>query len=172
HRLKQILLQEEPTKSVGHLPELMNDIKVIIQRETDNQKNAVVIQSDKLMEELSELLDQYTRYETITEYIESKTNQANQLRERIEESEHIASARINQQQLSELIDHVKLTSRKMLIDLMKESNVVKREPKPLSEKELYQTFFSQVDTIETEEDLEHAIDLLKEKLLKELQTHY
>lgn len=172
HRLKQILLQEEPTKSIGHLPELMNDIKIIIQRETDNQKSAVVIQSDKLMEQLRDLLDQYTQYETITEYIESRTNEANQLCQRIRESERIASARINQQQLGELVDFVKLTSRKMLKDLIKESDVVKREPKPLSEKELYQAFFSQVDTIETEEDLEHAINMLKGKLLKELQTHY
>src|SRR5699024_3644144 len=172
YHLKQILLQEEPTISIGQLPVLMSDIKEIIQQETEEQKNAVLIHANKLIEQLNELAEYYHQYDSIVKYIKEAAGDAVQLQGRIEESQRITSARINQHQLSELVDSIKTTSRNMLNELMQETDIVKREAKRLDKNELYHMFFSQVESIETEEELERAINLLKDKLLRELQTHY
>lgn len=124
------------------------------------------------MNELETLNDQYSEYETITEYIQLRTNKASQLYEKIKESERISSARINQQQLRELIDCTKVKTRQMLKELREESDAVKREPKVITERELYDSFFNQVDSIDSEEDLERAIESLKRNLIRELQTYY
>ncbi|ASF41331.1 hypothetical protein CEH05_20035 [Halobacillus halophilus] len=171
-RMKQILLQEEPTKDISQLPKLVDNLKNLIQDETNNQKQAVLVQSNKSMNELETLNDQYSEYETITEYIQLRTNKASQLYEKIKESERISSARINQQQLRELIDCTKVKTRQMLKELREESDAVKREPKVITERELYDSFFNQVDSIDSEEDLERAIESLKRNLIRELQTYY
>ena len=171
-RMKQILLQEEPSKDISQLPKLTDDLKNIIQEETDKQKQAVLVQSDKSMGQLKDLYEQYSQYETITAYIQSRIDRATQLYEKIKNSERISSARINQQQLGELVDSTKSKARQMLKEIREETDTVEREPKPITGKDLYDKFFSRVDTIETEEDLERAIDSLKRELLKELQTHY
>ncbi|WP_099159038.1 BREX system P-loop protein BrxC [Virgibacillus ndiopensis] len=171
-RIKQILLQEEPTKDISRLPELTNDLQNLIQEETEKQKQAVLVQSDKLIEAIEALFDQYSQYEPIVDYIKSRKEQAKQLHDKIEESERISSARINQQQLIDIVDSIKSKARNMLNELREESDTVKREPKTITEQELYNSFFSQVNTIETEEDLERAIESLKRSLIRELQTHY
>src|SRR5699024_527280 len=99
YHLKQILLQEEPTISIGQLPVLMSDIKEIIQQETEEQKNAVLIHANKLIEQLNELAEYYHQYDSIVKYIKEAAGDAVQLQGRIEESQRITSARINQQQL-------------------------------------------------------------------------
>lgn len=171
-RMKQILLQEEPTKDISRLPELTNQLKNLIQEETDKQKQAVLVQSDKSIKQLESLRDQYSQYETIIDYIQSISDRANQLYDKIKESERISSARINQQQLSELVELTRSKAREMLKELSKDTDTVKREPKTITEQELYDSFFSQVNTIESEEDLERAIESLKRSLIRELQTHY
>ncbi|WP_163530739.1 BREX system P-loop protein BrxC [Halobacillus ihumii] len=171
-RMKQILLQEEPTKDISQLPKLVVDLTNLIKEETNKQKQAVLVQSDKSMNELEILHEQYSEYETITEYIQSITNKASHLYEKVKESGRISSARINQQQLSELIDSTKVKVRQILKELREESDTVKREPKSITEQDLYDLFFSQVDTIDSEEDLEHAIESLRRNLIKELQTYY
>ncbi|GEL78689.1 BREX system P-loop protein BrxC [Tenuibacillus multivorans] len=171
-RIKQILLQEEPTKDISRLPELTNDLQNLIQEETDKQKQAVLVQSDKSIEAIEELLDQYSQHETIVDYIQTRKEQAKQIYDKIKESERISSARINQQQLIDIVDSAKSKARNMLNELREESDTVKREPKTITEQELYNSFFSQVNTIESEEDLERAIESLKRSLIKELQTHY
>ncbi|UCZ53205.1 BREX system P-loop protein BrxC [Bacillus shivajii] len=171
-RMKEILLQEEPTKDISRLPELTNDLQILIQEETDKQKQAVLVQSDKSINKIEALRNQYSQYETIVDYIQSQIDRANQLYTKIKESERISSARINQQQLTDIVELTKSKARKMLNQLREESDTVKREPKTITEKDLYESFFSQANTIESEEDLERAIESLKRILIKELQTHY
>jgi hypothetical protein len=167
-QMKQILLQEKPSREISKLPKLIADLKNIIQEETDKQKQAVLIQTDKLMEELNDIYNQYSKYEEIEAYIQLRINQAKQLNEKIKITDRISSARINQQQLHELVDNTKSKVR----HLLQEIKPVKKEPQKLSEKDLYDKFFNQVDKIETEEDLAHAIDSLRRELLKELQNYY
>jgi len=171
-RMKRILLQEEPTKEISQLPKLTDVLYKITQEETTKQKQAVMVQSEKSLNQLDNLANQYNQYESIVKYIQSQKNQANQLHEKIKKSERISSARINQQQLNELVDATTTKARQMLKDLIDDSETVKRQPRKISEQELYTSFFSQVDTIESEEDLERAIESLKQSLIKELQTHY
>ncbi|MEK4298890.1 BREX system P-loop protein BrxC [Oceanobacillus sp. FSL W8-0428] len=171
-RMKRILLQEEPTKEISQLPKLTDVLKKITQEETTKQKQAVMVQSEKSLNQLDNLANQYNQYESIVEYIQSQKNQATQLHEKIKKGERISSARINQQQLNELVDATTIKARQMLKDLIDDSETVKRQPRKISEQELYTSFFSQVDTIESEEDLERAIESLKQSLIKELQTHY
>ncbi|MGY4691006.1 BREX system P-loop protein BrxC [Salibacterium sp. K-3] len=171
-RIKHILLEEEPTKGISRLPELTNDLQNLIQKETEKQKQAVLVQSDKSIEAIEALLDQYSQHETIVDYIQSRKEQAKQLYDKIKESERISNARINQQQLIDIVDSTKSKARDMLKELRKDTDTVIREPKTITEQELYNSFFSQVNTIESEEDLERAIESLKRSLIKELQTHY
>lgn len=171
-RMKRILLQEEPTKEISQLPNLTDVLKNIIQEETTKQKQAVMAQSEILLKLLVDIANQYSKYEGIAEYIESQKSQATQLHEKIKKSERISSARINQQQLNELVETTKSKARKMFKNLIDDSDTVKRQPRKITEQELYSSFFSQVDTIESEEDLERAIESLKKSLIKELQTHY
>ncbi|MCA1026595.1 BREX system P-loop protein BrxC [Cytobacillus kochii] len=171
-RIKQILLQEEPTKEISQLPKLTDVLKNIIQEETNKQKQAVMVQSEKIFIKLENLIDQYNQYESIEEYIQSRKNQATQLHEKIKKSERISSARINQQQLNELFEATKIRARQMLNDLIDYSDIVKRQPKKITEQELYNSFFTHMDMIESEEDLERAIESLKKSLIKELQTYY
>ncbi|MFB4169021.1 BREX system P-loop protein BrxC [Virgibacillus sp. JSM 102003] len=171
-RMKQILLQEEPTKDISRLPELTNDLQSLIQEETEKQKQAVLVQSDKSIEAIQALLDQYSQHETIVDYIQSRKEQAKQIYDKIKESERISSARINQQQLIDIVGSTKSKAREMLKELREDTDTVKREPKTITEQELYNSFFSQVNIIESEEDLELAIESLKKSLIRELQTHY
>lgn len=171
-RMKQILLKEQITKEISDLPNLTNTLKNIIQDETNKQKQAVMIQSEKSLNQFENLINQHSQYESIVDYISSRKNQATYLHEKIKMSERISSARINQQQLNELVESTITKARQMLKDLIKDSDTVKRQPKKITEQELYNSFFSQVDTIESEEDLERAIESLKESLIKDLQTHY
>ncbi len=171
-RMKHILLQEEPTKEISQLPKLTDVLKNLIQEETNKQKQAVMVQSEKSLKQLENLTDQYRQSESILEYIQSRKNQATLLYEKIKKSERISSTRINQQQLSELVEATKAKARQMFNNLIDDPDKVKRLPKKITEQELYTSFFSQLDTIESEEDLERAIEALKKSLLKELQTHY
>ncbi|MEN1966611.1 BREX system P-loop protein BrxC [Lentibacillus sp. N15] len=171
-RMKQILLNEKPTKEISQLPRLTETLKNVIQEETNKQKQAVLVHSEKLLFQINDLLDQYGQYGEIVNYIQSQRHQANQLYEKIKGSERISSARINQQQLNEHVDTTKSKARRMMSDLMDESDKVQRQPKTITKQELYESFFSQVDTIESEEDLDRAVESLKRSLMKELQTHY
>src|SRR5699024_2584644 len=121
-RMKQILLQEEPSKDISQLPKLTDDLKNIIQEETDKQKQAVLVQSDKSMGQLKDLYEQYSQYEKITAYIQSRIDHATQLYEKIKNSERISSARINQQQLGELVDSTKSKARQMLKEIREETD--------------------------------------------------
>lgn len=171
-RMKQILLNEKPTKAISQLPELTSDLKNIIQEETNKQKQAVFVHSEKSLSQLNDLLDQYGQYEEITDYIQSQIQQANLLYEKIKVSERISSARINQQQLNERVETTKSKIQRMMRDLLNQSDNVTRQPKTITSQDLYTSFFSQVDQINSEEDLDRAIASLKRSLLKELQTHY
>jgi len=171
-QMKRILLQEEPTKDISQLPKLTDDLKQMIQLETDKQKQAVLIQSDQVIQQIKELQEQYAHYESIVTYIQSRIDQASHLHEKIKQSKQISSARINYQQLNELMDSTKRKSHQMLNELREETETFKRESKPLTKQDLYDKFFNQVDVIETEEELDRAINSLKRELLKDLQTHY
>ncbi|MBU9710538.1 BREX system P-loop protein BrxC [Evansella tamaricis] len=171
-RMQQILLKEKPTREISDLSKLTNNLKDVIQTETNKQKKAVLVHSEKSMSQLNDMLERYVQYEKIGNYIQSQKQKADQLYQKIQENNRISSARINQQQLNELIDGTENKVRQMMQELKGNSHSKQRQPKKITEYELYESFFSELTTIDSEDDLERAVQSLKKRLTKDLQTHY
>ena len=172
HRLKQILLHEEPTKEISQLPSLTANLKAIVNEETERQKEAVIEKSKKIMDDLNAFIRHYSEDDEVQRFVDPKKEKAQNFFERIQASERISSARVNLQQLEEQAEGIKTGVERLIENRVEAEPEQERTPKKITERDLYETFFNQTETIETAEDLDRAVANLKQNLLRELQTHY
>ena len=172
YHIQSILMEEEPSKSLVRLPHLTQELKSIIEEESKKLKSIVLKEAQKEMDQLEELQQSFSKYEGIANMIHSKMLTGNRYFNEIENEKQISTAQIISGQLKELVNETSKQSQDMLEELREKEVVEERQPKRLTEKDLYNRFFSHVSRIETEEDLNQAINALKRSLRHDLNEYY
>lgn len=168
-QIKQILIKENPYREIPALPTLVKKLKELLEEETKKQKVAVTKQAEQSISKISSLLskDVFKPYPDPINFINNQLSEVKQIYKGIQQGERVTSIRLLLQQVIEIAAHTEEQAYKMIPDV-----VIEKTPKPVSEKFLYNLFFSEVEKIESESDLEKAINQLKEEFKKELHHHY
>ncbi|WP_434122188.1 BREX system P-loop protein BrxC [Salinicoccus roseus] len=172
YQIKAILMEEEPSTSLVKLPHLTQELKEIIEEESKKLKKVVLNEAQKELGQLNELYEAFSKYEDIANMVHSKILKGDRYFKEIENEEQISAAQLINGQLRDLVNQTSKQAQNMLEELREKEFVDEREPKRLTQKDLYEMFFSQVSQIESEEDLNRAIDTLKRSLRYELNEYY
>jgi hypothetical protein len=172
YQIKVILMEEEPSNSLVKLPHLVQELKDIIEEESKKLKKVVLNEAQKELGQLNELYEAFSKYEDIANMVQAKILKGDRYFKEIENEEKISAAQLINGQLRDLVSQTSKQAQDMLEELREKDFVKKRQAKRLTEKELYDKFFSHVSRIESEEDLNQAINALKRSLKYELNEYY
>lgn len=182
-QITDILTKQEPYRDIPRLPQLTSQLEEKIKAEVDEQKRAIQVHVKQSEGKLTELKDYYQSMPPIVDYIEAEYHTFKQTKDRIEIETSIVTIRAMLQQLSEHTERIQTRAkefeeelrRKPPVSLGTDSNVTVTPPvkkvKVIKANELSRMFSSGSDKIETQQDLDNAINQLRAALLGELKEH-
>ncbi|MEH7308807.1 BREX system P-loop protein BrxC [Neobacillus drentensis] len=168
-QIKQILIKESPYRDIPVLPTFVKKLRELLEEEMKKQKVAVLKQAEHAISKINSLHDKevFIPYPEIITFIENQLSEAKLIYEGIQKGERVTSIRLLLQQILEDATNTEEKAYQMIPDV-----VIEKTPKHISENQIYNLFFSGLEKIESESDLEKAISQIKEEFKKELQHHY
>ncbi|ALF10804.1 BREX system P-loop protein BrxC [Parageobacillus thermoglucosidasius] len=182
-QITDILTKQEPYRDIPKLPQLINELEEKIKAEVNEQRKAIQVQVQTLEEKLVELKDYYQHESSIVQYIDTEWQTFNRLKSNIVTETSIVTIRALVQQLNEHAKRVQDRAKQMEEELRKKpptvvdsdrdtpSVVREKTTKKLSANELHRMFFNGRTKIETQQDLDAALEQLRTNLLRELKDH-
>lgn len=167
--IKQIIIKESPYRDIPTLPTLVKKLKELLVEETKKQKIAVLKQAEQSISKIDSLYSKeiFKPYPGIMTFINNHLTEAKQIYKGIQQGEQVTSIRLLLQQVIELSSLTEEQAYKMIPD-----KVHVKTPKHVSGNQLYNLFFGELEKIESESDLEKAINQLKEEFKKDLHHHF
>lgn len=180
-QITDILTKQEPYRDIPRLPHLNDQLEEKIKTEVNEQKRAIQVQVHQAESKLSDLKDYYQSMPSIVDFIETEQHTFNQLKARIKEEISIVTIRALLQQLSEHTIRIQRRAKELEAEIVTPPSisgldrpsaiVPEKKPKVIKSNDLYQMFFNGRRKIETQQDLDNAIEQLRVALLRELKDH-
>ncbi|MBT2687281.1 BREX system P-loop protein BrxC [Bacillus sp. ISL-47] len=181
-QISDILTKQEPYRDIPRLPQLTSQLEENIKNEVNEQRQAIQVQVGHMETNLMELKDYYQNIPSIVGYIENEYNIFYRIKSSILTEGSLVTIRALLQQLNEIAFRIEKRAKELEEELRKppvvepddkKIPVVIREKKSkrLSSNEIYRIFFNGRNKIETQQDLDEALNQLRSALLKELKDH-
>ncbi|MDQ0156523.1 BREX system P-loop protein BrxC [Robertmurraya andreesenii] len=183
-QITDILTKQEPYRDIPRLPQLTYQLEESVNKEVNEQRQAIQVQVKQMETNLNELKDYYQSMQSIVDYIETEYYNFNQIKSSILTEASLVTIRALLQQLNEIATRIEKRAKELEEELRKppvvdpdDSDdtppVVIREKKSkrIGSNELYRLFFNGRNKIETQQDLDEALNQLRSALLKELKDH-
>ncbi|MCM3595648.1 BREX system P-loop protein BrxC [Metabacillus idriensis] len=182
-QITDVLTKQEPYRDIPRLPQLMELLERNIKEEVNEQRQAIQVQIQQIETKITELKDYYQSMPSIVDYIETEYQAIHQTIAKIETEMSIVAIRALLQQLNEHATRIEKRSKELEEDLRKppviigpdhdDPHIVVRvkKSKVIKANDLHSLFFKCRNKIETQQDLDDAINQLRSALLKELKDH-
>ncbi|MED4182083.1 BREX system P-loop protein BrxC [Priestia megaterium] len=181
-QITDILNKQEPYRDIPRLPQLIEQLTNNIKEEVNEQRRAIQVQVEHIETKVNELKDYYQNMPSILNYIETEYESINQTKSRIETEMSIVTIRALLQQLNEHATRIEKRAKEMEEELRKPPVTVDPDPdtptiirekksKVIKSNDFYRLFFNGRNKIETQQDLDEALNQLRSALLKELKDH-
>ncbi|MEG6534400.1 BREX system P-loop protein BrxC [Caldifermentibacillus hisashii] len=180
-QITDILTNPNPYRDIHKLPQLTSQLDSKINEIVNEQRQAINIQVEKLEKKLNETKEYYLEIPAIVDYIDTEMQKFNRLKSNLEHEKSLVIIRVLLQDLTELTNKVENQAKQLEVEYRKppidnpsdEPTTVIREKqsKKLNANELYRLFFNGRKKIETQQDLDHALQELRKALLRELKDY-
>lgn len=180
-QITDILTNPNPYRDIPKLPQLTSQLESKINEIVNEQRQAINIQVEKLEKKLNETKEYYLEIPAIVDYIDTEMQKFNRLKSNLEHEKSLVIIRVLLQDLTDLTNQIENRAKQLEVEYRKppidnpsdEPTTVIREKqsKKLNANELYHLFFNGRKKIETQQDLDHALQELRKALLRELKDY-
>ncbi|MEJ9280658.1 BREX system P-loop protein BrxC [Ureibacillus thermosphaericus] len=180
-QITDILTNPNPYRDIPKLPQLTSQLESKINEIVNEQRQAINIQVEKLEKKLNETKEYYLEIPAIVDYIDTEMQKFNRLKSNLEHEKSLVIIRVLLQDLTDLTNQIENRAKQLEVEYRKppidnpsdEPTTVIREKqsKKLNANELYRLFFNGRKKIETQQDLDHALQELRKALLRELKDY-
>lgn len=192
NEINRILIADEPYREIPSLSKLIVQLNEKITEEVEEQRHASIVQVGKMEERISATKEFYSAEESILAFIEKEEQEVGTLKKRIEDENKLTTIRLLLQEVQHLTNDIESKAKSMEEKLRKQvvnvqpkdegttvqptqpsppTMVREKQEKVISPAVLSNIFFKQKAMIETQNDLDNAIQTLRQELLKELKDH-
>jgi antitoxin component HigA of HigAB toxin-antitoxin module len=180
-QITDILTNPNPYRDIPKLPQLTSQLESKINEIVNEQRQAINIQVEKLEKKLNETKEYYLEIPAIVDYIDTEMQKFNRLKSNLEHEKSLVIIRVLLQDLTELTNKVENQAKQLEVEYRKPTidnpsdkptTVIReKQSKKLNANELYRLFFNGRKKIETQQDLDHALQELRKALLRELKDY-
>ncbi|MBM7583925.1 hypothetical protein JOC86_000462 [Bacillus pakistanensis] len=182
-QISDILSKQEPYRDIPRLPQLTIQLEESVKNQVNEQRQAIQVQVGQMETNLTELKDYYQNMPSIVDYIETEYHMFDQVKLSIFTEGSLVTIRALLQQLNEIATRIEKRAKELEEEFRKppvvdpdkgdDAPIVIREKKSkrIASNELYHLFFNGRSKIETQQDLDDALNQLRSALLKELKDH-
>ena len=180
-QITDILTNPNPYRDIPKLPQLTSQLDSKINEIVNEQRQAINIQVEKLEKKLNETKEYYLEIPAIVDYIDTEMQKFNRLKSNLEHEKSLVIIRVLLQDLTELTNKVENQAKQLEVEYRKPTidnpsdkptTVIReKQSKKLNANELYRLFFNGRKKIETQQDLDHALQELRKALLRELKDY-
>lgn len=184
NKITNILVSGEPYRDIPNLSGLVTELKEKLQIEIEEQRKSILLLVEGIERSIADSKDFYSNEEMIVNYIENEVSQLKNYTKLIQSEKSLTTIRIHLQQLQYLANRAQQKAKQLEEEIRKKATEEKasstksnpfiireKAVKRITPSSLHQIFFANVDKIETQNDLDRAMNHLKGTLLRELRNH-
>lgn len=181
-QITDILTSPNPYRDIPKLPQLTSQLETKINEIVNEQRLAISVQVDRLQKKISESREYYLEIPSIIDYIDGETQKFNSIKSKLEHEKSLVIIRVLLQDLIELANKIENKAKQLEVEYRNKPtdqpsddetvNVIReKQSKKLHQTDLYRLFFNGRTKIETQQDLDQALQELRKSLLRELKDH-